>query len=847
MVSDFVDKALEQLQLLSRNEEYRSDPVLWAKEVLGMHLWSKQQEVSKALLENKKVGVLSCHGSGKDTSPETPILTSLGWVRADELQLGDTVFDEAGLPTKITGVSPVWDTEGYRITFDDNSTIDVSAQHLWNVQDLTQRKRGVTDWRDYWNNTVTLETQELYKLGIKTTSNQNRWRIPLTKPLRGVPTELPIDPYLLGFWLGDGNSDAHIITIGKTKLGLLDYLDSQGISYEVTNHLESKGSLRVRLAMSGLRANLRSLGLLGNKHIPVEYLLASETQRRELLAGIMDADGFTNPDKGGAVGIDLTDKRLSEDLYSLVCSLGYKVFLREGTSAYTLNGERHVTGTRYRMSWTPDTNPFKIRNQDWSVAGLAQRSRHTVRTIVSIEPIGRIQNFCIEVDSPRSLYLAGRQLVPTHNSHLAATLIMWWVCTRQQMDSIALVSAPTYNQLHAIIFESLRKNHQKFNLPGTISLKDEWKSDDGTIMAFGRKPSDQNVHGFQGIHRTGGVLVVLDEACGIHENIFVGAEAVTTGRLDHILAIFNPDDVNSYIGKAWQRQDPSWHFVNISAFDTPNFTGEYMPDEARNGLVSPEWVEEKKKSWGEDSPRYKSKVLGEFSLATTNSLFSPADMLKGSITELEPSAESVPRFGVDIARFGEDNTTVYSYQDGVVRLVDNWAKSDLVSTAERIHRLAMEHGVKEIRIDGVGVGAGVQDMLTRLGEGLYVTIGMVGNASSPDLDKWRNARAYWYDSTRERMHKGFLDIDGEDSVLADELAMITYHFKNQRNSLQIDSKEDIKLRTDKSPDFADAFIYACAELDFDPQDPINHFAPGEELEWAIEQLFPDMLSGYSPF
>ena len=434
-------------------------------------------------------------------------------------------------------------------------------------------------------------------------------------------------------------------------------------------------------------------------------------------------------------------------------------------------------------------------------------------------------------------------------SHLAATLIMWWVCTRQDMDSIALVSAPTYNQLHAIIFESLRKNHQKFNLPGTISLKDEWKAEDGTILAFGRKPSDQNVHGFQGIHRTGGVLVVLDEACGIHENIFVGAEAVTTGRLDHILAIFNPDDVNSYIGKAWQRQDPSWHFVNISAFDTPNFTGEYMPEEARNGLVSPEWVEEKKKSWGEDSPRYKSKVLGQFSLETTNSLFSPADVLKGTITEITPSAESVPRFGVDVARFGEDNTAVYSFQEGQVRLVDNWAKSDLVATAERIHRLAMEHGVKEIRIDGVGVGAGVQDMLTRLGEGIYVTVGMVGNAASPDLDKWRNARAYWYDDCRERMHNGMIDILHEDETLADELAMITYHFKNQRNSLQIDSKEDIKLRTDKSPDFADAFIYACAELDFDPHDPLAAYAPGEEFEYDMEQIFEDMAygAGRSPF
>lgn len=432
-------------------------------------------------------------------------------------------------------------------------------------------------------------------------------------------------------------------------------------------------------------------------------------------------------------------------------------------------------------------------------------------------------------------------------SALTAVLIMWWVCTRQDRDAIAMISAPTYNQLHAIIFESLRKAHTEHKLPGTINLQDEWKSDSGTILAFGRKPSDQNESAFQGIHRTGGVLVALDEAVGVHENIFVGAEAVTTGRLDKIIAIFNPDDVNSYIGKAWQRKDPSWHFISISAFQTPNFTGEWVPDIARNGLVSPEWVEEKKASWGETSPRYKSKILGEFSLETTNSLFSPADLLKGHVKEIDPSSETRPRLGVDIARFGEDNTTVYLYHDGHVRKIGDWSKTDLVTTAEKVHDLAFRNGVDEVRVDGVGIGAGVIDMLARLCDGQYAVVGMVGNASSPDLDKWANARAFWYDSVRERMFKSEIDIDIEDIILADELGTVTYHFKNNRNSLQIDKKEEIRTRTGKSPDYADAMIYASVDLGFDPKEPMHQLTAGEEFELDLEAMLWDIETTISPF
>lgn len=420
-------------------------------------------------------------------------------------------------------------------------------------------------------------------------------------------------------------------------------------------------------------------------------------------------------------------------------------------------------------------------------------------------------------------------------SFTATVLILWWVCTRQLDDSIAIVTAPTYSQVHAIIFEGMRKLHQLHVLPGTITMADNWNDVNGNLVAMGRKPADTNAHAFQGIHRTGGVAVVIDEACGVDETIFTGAEAITTGYLDRILAIFNPDDISSYIGRTWLRKDPSWFFMEISAYDTPNFTGEWVPDYARNGLVSPEWAEEKKASWGEESPRYQSKVLGRFSLnSSENNLFTQLDLATGIDTILEPGQEDRPVLGCDIARFGSDLSTVYSNTSGVLRLEADWSKSDTIESAERIHDIAVRLSAREVRVDAVGIGAGVFDQLLRLADGYYEVVGIIGNGSTPDPLKWLNYRAFAYDTMREKMHRGDIDMDGADTKLKEELEGIQYTF-TKLGAIQIESKDDMRKRGIKSPDFADAAMYACADLVLDPDDPASKVEIGEHFIVSLEE------------
>jgi len=435
-------------------------------------------------------------------------------------------------------------------------------------------------------------------------------------------------------------------------------------------------------------------------------------------------------------------------------------------------------------------------------------------------------------------------------SYFGSILVAWWVDTRYGTEAVVVSTAPTYEQVNKILWRYIRQHWGKNDLLGNVTQTDEWKDAKGEVVAWGRKPADTNTQGFQGIHSSGGVLAVIDEACGVNETIFTGVEAITTGSGDRILAIANPDIPQSEFGRIFLKNDPSWHKITISAFDTPNFTDEHkdMPKEALQGLVSVEWVEDKKISWGEDSARYKSKILGEFTTDAGNTLFTMETLMRAHTTELELLTDEPPRLGVDVARFGEDYSVAYSYHQGRLRFEKKWSKTDAVDTAKIIRDLAFDLGCKEVRIDGVGLGGPIMDIVSRISDNRYDVIGMIGNAASPDLDKWVNARAVWYDTMREKMYTGKIDLDPTDSHardLEDELAMLEYFF-SKRGGLQLMDKTEIRKITGKSPDFADAACYACADLGYDPSLEEAKLKPGEEYSMGLEDILADWEMSISP-
>jgi phage terminase large subunit-like protein len=388
-------------------------------------------------------------------------------------------------------------------------------------------------------------------------------------------------------------------------------------------------------------------------------------------------------------------------------------------------------------------------------------------------------------------------------SFLASRVAAWWIATHPPGEAFVASTAPSYPQVHAILWEEIRKaarNAQKNGtaIPGRVLQSDEWKLDDSTLVGWGRKPADTDEHGFQGIHRQY-VLVILDEACGIPRQLWTAVEAITTGPDCRILAIGNPDDPSTEFADVC-KPGSGWNTIRISAFDTPNFTDEPFPDKLRPLMLDPDWVEDKRKRWGEESPRYVSKVLGDFPDIGEDVLIAPSLIEAAQQREADTTGRAV--LGVDVARFGSDQTVIYLRNGSSVKLVGEYSKQATTETTGRVIAAKRETGADEIRVDGVGVGGGVVDQLTEQGFGV---LDMQAGAGAQDRERFVNSRAEWYWSLRERFEAGDISLDPADDELAAQLGAIKYKY-TPRGQIQIESKDDMRKRGMPSPDRADAVM-----------------------------------------
>lgn len=421
-------------------------------------------------------------------------------------------------------------------------------------------------------------------------------------------------------------------------------------------------------------------------------------------------------------------------------------------------------------------------------------------------------------------------------SFIASVIAAWWVDTHPDGEAFVASTAPSYTQVHAILWEEIRSRHKQGHLAGRVLQSDEWKLDDGTLVGYGRKPADTDEHGFQGIHRRW-VLVIIDEACGVPEQLWTAVESITTNADCRILAIGNPDDPATEFGNVC-KPGSGWNVIGISAFDTPNFTDEPVPEKLRPLLLDPEWVEDKRKRWGEGSPRYQSKVLGEFPEIGDDTLIPPKWIEAAQQRTLEPTTEQ--RLGVDVARFGTDRTIVTRADGPVFRKVASLSKLATTETTGHVIKHARDLIPPfEIRVDGVGVGGGVVDQLVEAKQLPHdepgrldphaTVLDMQAGAAALDNEHFKNARAEWYWGLRERFEQGDIDIDPDDDDLAAQLGSIKYTY-TARGQVQIESKDDMKKRGLPSPDDADALMLAAAYVPFVEEDTYDEGDLDEELD-----------------
>lgn len=339
--------------------------------------------------EIKKMIVQIPPQHGKALPVDTPVLTTKGWKKHGDLQPGDYVFGDDGKPKKVIANFGKYEWHTQKVIFADGNELVAAKEHVWKIYADRDNHQGRKE--EY------TETQNLLK-------GRHR-RSPFIKAdaVIEMPNAiLPIDPYILGMWLGDGLSAQGVIVSGK----------------EDKEHYKSIGEVRkvrpgyYRCLVKGLSRELRVNGLLNNKHIPIGYLLADKEQRYELLRGLMDTDGTV--DIKGRCEFCQMEGRLATDVYVLLRSLGFKPTLHKYDAI--LNGEN--VGRKVRIMFTPnrDQKIFKLERKQNRILTKKQQDRSDKNKFF-IKDVATNNNEivnCIQVEG--GMYLAGLDLIPTHNS-----------------------------------------------------------------------------------------------------------------------------------------------------------------------------------------------------------------------------------------------------------------------------------------------------------------------------------------------------------------------------------------------------------------------------------------------
>jgi len=402
-----IDPAVEQADLTRLVETKGEEPfVLHPNEfVLG----STYEVVS---LPDDIAGRLE----GKALAIDTPIPTPGGWRVMGELDVGDRVFDEFGQPTTVVAATPVmWNRPCREVVFSDGQVIAADVAHRWLTTSKSERKHGKPG-----SVRATGEIARTLRAG-------GEWNhhVPLAGLAQFERQDLPIDPYVLGVWLGDGTSTKAEVTVGRGDEQILDEIANAGyavwksssprafriggLSRRHVGRLRDPGT--GQFAVDGsLSSELNAMALAGNKYVPEMYLRAAPDQRLSLLQGLMDSDGYID-DIGRCEFIN-TKEHLADAVISLAASLGLRPVKRK--KRVTLYGVECAPG--YQVKFTPHFPVFRLQRK---VARIKRQGNfHAFRAIVDVREIESRPVRCIQVSNPTGLFLAGPTFIPTHNSSL---------------------------------------------------------------------------------------------------------------------------------------------------------------------------------------------------------------------------------------------------------------------------------------------------------------------------------------------------------------------------------------------------------------------------------------------
>ncbi|MYV98133.1 replicative DNA helicase [Streptomyces sp. SID3343] len=464
-LADIMEGALDEIEAIgSRGGQMSGIPTGF----------SDLDSLTNGLHSGQMIVIAARPAMGKALALDTPLPTPSGWTTMGEVRVGDLLVGADGAPTRVVAATEVLiDRPCYEVEFSDGAVIVADGRHQW-VTETHAERRAARDRTDGSSFAGTVRTTEeiAATLVCETADHRSNHAVRVAAPARFPERDLLLPPYVLGAWLGDGNSAGSRFTTADSEI--VDHIEREGIRVlPGSSHLlynlrlpeptavaeracvvcgkpfvprtsrvrscgkscggkakavsapvaapvcpdcgrPSSGPVRCQACRDRhgtVPAILRTLGVLNDKHIPQSYLRASEQQRRDLLAGLLDTDGHVSP--SGTVQFAVTNRRLAEGALELVLGLGYRATMR----TKQVEGRSAESSVCYQVDFTPADKVFRLTRK------IARQSApdHPTTRLRHISAVRRVDSVpvrCVEVDNENHLYLAGRSWIPTHNSTL---------------------------------------------------------------------------------------------------------------------------------------------------------------------------------------------------------------------------------------------------------------------------------------------------------------------------------------------------------------------------------------------------------------------------------------------
>jgi len=422
-------------------------------------------------------------------------------------------------------------------------------------------------------------------------------------------------------------------------------------------------------------------------------------------------------------------------------------------------------------------------------------------------------------------------------SHIAARIVAWWISVHPVGTAQVVSTATTFRQVRNILWQGIRKVHERHNLAGEVFTV-EWKIDNNIVgYGFGGGQNDESA--VQGIHAPH-LLVIVDEAGGINETLGRSLEALMTGGHTRLLLLGNPptDQEGSFFERACNSD--LYNVIPISAYNTPNFTGEdagicsscppsVSEHPVTDHLVDKTWVDDVISEFGDDSAFVEARVHARFPTSSTNKVIPLSWAEMSTDNEDFMSGETI-QLGVDVASDGGDEFAIAWNDGGKLSVRHNSSGAananavdvagvilQQILAAERVHR---ERGVTEkvrVKIDVIGVGWGVRSVLDRWkdekrhsSEIIPVSVGeRAGDAAkfgNQRAEMWWNCRQLLQPQRTEEGVTQEIRLNLDRKTLA-QLSTPTYK-SDSSGRIVIEKKSEMKRRGMNSPDRAEAVLLA---------------------------------------